>query len=292
MRGARPFTVVVASDGSAPARAAVATAAGLCWPSRVRLHAVAVRELGLDLGGPAHDELEAVAREASELALRALARRGAPATAAVVDGPVGAAVLAQARRQRARVIVVGSRGHGPLRRMVLGSTSRFLVREATCPVLVVRERPARAQRVVLGIDGSAHSRHAAAFLAELEPPSNARVRIVAVVEPLRLPSLGQLPGRVRETLRAQASALAEEQRRKAQRAVDAAHRRLESAGWNASSEVSEGVPLDTLLARVGSERADLLAIGARGAGGMRRWLLGSVAEGALEHSPCAVLVVR
>jgi nucleotide-binding universal stress UspA family protein len=97
---------------------------------------------------------------------------------------------------------------------------------------------------------------------------------------------------VRSALRAQASALAAEKQREARRRVASASRRLEAAGWDVRAEVREGVPLECLLARVGAERADLLAVGARGVGGMRRLLLGSVAEGALQHAPCAVLVVR
>jgi nucleotide-binding universal stress UspA family protein len=284
--------VVVASDGSAQARAALATAAGFCWPESAHLHAVAVRELVLDLGGPARDELDASARATAVQARKQLARRSPGASAAVLDGPVGPAIATAARRRRASVIVVGSRGHGALRRMVLGSTSRFLVREARCPVLVVRGKPARGQRVVLGIDGSAHARRAAAFLCALAPARGARVLVVAALEPVRLPSLGSLPAGVRANLRAQAAELAQEKRRAAERAADAACRRLERAGWSARADVREGVPLETLLARVTSERADLLAIGARGTGGVRRWLLGSVADGALQHSPSAVLITR
>jgi nucleotide-binding universal stress UspA family protein len=291
-RGKRGFDVVVASDGSAPARAAVATTAGFCWPAGAKLHAVAVRELGLDLGGPAYEELEAVARAASHQALRVLARRGPGASAEVLEAPVGPAILAYARHLRARAIVVGTRGHGPLRRMVLGSASRFVVREARCPVLVVRERASRGQRVVLGIDGSAPSLRAAAFLASLEPARGARISVIAAIEPLRLPSLGRLPSGVRATLRAEARALADEKHAAAQRRVNTAARKLEAAGWNVRADVREGVPLETLLARAASERADLLAVGARGTGGVRRWLLGSVAEGVLQHAPCAVLVVR
>jgi nucleotide-binding universal stress UspA family protein len=288
----RSFNVVVASDGSKPSRAAVATAAGFCWPARAKLHAVAVRELALDLGGPARDELEAAAKEASQQARRALARSASGASASVVDGPVGPALLASARKLRARALVVGSRGHGPVRRLVLGSTSRFLVRESRIPVLIVRERPASGQRVVLGIDGSPQSRRAAAFLASLEPARGARVTVVSAVEQLRLPSLGSMPSGVRDTLRARAAELAGEKLRKAQRAVDAAARRLEAAGWSVKRDVCEGVPLEVLLARARSERADLLAVGARGVGGMRRWLLGSVAEGALQHAGCAVLITQ
>ena len=35
------------------------------------------------------------------------------------------------------LLIVGSRGHGPLRRLVLGSTSLQLTREARCPLLIV-----------------------------------------------------------------------------------------------------------------------------------------------------------
>jgi nucleotide-binding universal stress UspA family protein len=256
------------------------------------LHAVAVREIGLDLGGPAGDELEAVAKDAADRAQRVLRRSRQRATAHVLDGPVAPALLALARRLRARAIVVGSRGHGPVRRMLLGSTSRSLVREARCPVLVVRESVSRGRRVVLGIDGSAPSLRAAAFLAALSPARGARVTVLAALELLRLPSLGQLPGGVRATLRAEARAVAEEKLTRARRSVDRVVRKLAAAGWDARSDVREGVPLESLLARLQSERADLLAIGARGAGGMRRLLLGSVAEGALAHAPCAVLIVR
>jgi nucleotide-binding universal stress UspA family protein len=109
---------------------------------------------------------------------------------------------------------------------------------------------------------------------------------------MRLPSLGSLPAGVRANLRAQAAELAQEKRRAAQRVAASVVRRLERAGWSARVDVCEGAPLEMLLARVASERADLLAIGARGTGGVRRWLLGSVADGALEHAPSAVLITR
>jgi nucleotide-binding universal stress UspA family protein len=47
-----------------------------------------------------------------------------------------------------------------------------------------------------------------------------------------------------------------------------------------------------LLAAIRAERADLLVLGARGAGAVRHFLLGSVADAALKRSPVGVLVVR
>jgi nucleotide-binding universal stress UspA family protein len=56
--------------------------------------------------------------------------------------------------------------------------------------------------------------------------------------------------------------------------------------------VRSGLPLPELLAAVRAERADLLVVGARGAGAVTHFLLGSVAESALKRSPVEVLVVK
>ena len=53
-----------------------------------------------------------------------------------------------------------------------------------------------------------------------------------------------------------------------------------------------GLPLPELLAAVRAERADVLVVGARGAGAVTHFLLGSVAEAALKRSPVEVLVVK
>lgn len=56
----------------------------------------------------------------------------------VEQGPAGN-VLVDA--SNAALLVVGTRGHGPLVGAVLGSTSTFCIHHATCPVVVVRENP-------------------------------------------------------------------------------------------------------------------------------------------------------
>jgi nucleotide-binding universal stress UspA family protein len=63
--------------------------------------------------------------------------RGLEARALLLQGPTVATLLAEAKRLPATTIVIGSHGHGALHRMLLGSVSEGVVREAPCPILVV-----------------------------------------------------------------------------------------------------------------------------------------------------------
>ena len=62
-------------------------------------------------------------------------------------------ILGEAERFQADVIVVGWRGHGAVRRLLMGSVSRGVVRGSKCAVLVVR-RSQRVRTIVVGVDGS------------------------------------------------------------------------------------------------------------------------------------------
>jgi nucleotide-binding universal stress UspA family protein len=148
------------------------------------------------------------------------------------------------------------------------------------------------RRVVLGMDGSAHSRRAAAFLTRLRPPRGGRVTVVRVVEPVRAPVMPLVPGAMRAQIAGQADAVNRSQVAAARRQVEAAAATLARAGWRARGVVRTGRPVAQLLAAVRAERADVLALGARGAGALKHFLLGSVTEAALKQSPVEVLIVR
>ena len=146
--------------------------------------------------------------------------------------------------------------------------------------------------VVLAVDGSPHSRRAAAFAARLAPRAGGRAIVVSVVEPVRPPSMALLPASVRRQLAGAAAELERARLNAARRWAEAAVRTMEKGGWRAQASVRTGVPLAELLEAVVEARADLLVLGARGTGGLARFLLGSVADGALRLAPVPVLVVK
>ena len=146
--------------------------------------------------------------------------------------------------------------------------------------------------VVLAVDGSPHSRRAAAFAARLAPPAGGLVTVVSVVEPVRPPSMALLPASIRGRLVGAAAEL-ERARLNAGAALDRGRRPHDGeGGWRAQASVRTGVPLAEILRAVKEARADLLVLGARGTGGLARVLLGSVADGALRLATVPVLVVK
>jgi nucleotide-binding universal stress UspA family protein len=142
------------------------------------------------------------------------------------------------------------------------------------------------------MDGSAHSRRAVAFLTRMKPPRGGRVTVVRVVEPVRVPSMPLVPSAMRAQIAGQAEAANRSLAAGARRQVEAAAATLARAGWRTRAVARSGVPLAELLAAVRAERADVLVLGARGAGAVTHFLLGSVAEAALKQAPVEVLIVK
>ncbi|MEX2223410.1 MAG: universal stress protein [Candidatus Rokuibacteriota bacterium] len=293
------LNVLLATDGSPQAHAALAFAAAFPWPETSRAHVVLARGR---LPAPRRADpwpagtwraLDQAFERETRRASRVVRRRWPDVTVSVASAPPIEAILAEARHRRAGVIVVGSRGLGSARRWAIGSVSRGVVRRTGGPVLVVKGRRRRVKRLVLATDGSANASRALGFLlARLEPPAGGRVKVVRVLEPVLPRTRALLPGPVRRAVMSSAASLNAERARQARREVAGAAVLLKRAGWRARGVVREGVPLAELLQEAAASRADLLVIGARGTGGLARLLLGSVAEGILDRAPVPVLLVK
>jgi len=286
--------VLIGFDGSATARAAVDEVLRYPWPSGLKVRAVVA--LGGIEGAPALRERvqEALRNQAAWVEERL--RKRWPAARAVLsaDRPA-AAVLAESARMRADLVVLGWRGHGPIRRLLMGSVSRKIAREATAAVMVVRGSsgtPKAAKRFVLGYDGSRNARRALHLLAKLAPTPGARALVLTSLPPQYSPPLSPLPQRARALVLAgirQAERAREQQARtRLERAAGVLRRR----GWSVVTRFTQQAPLLSLLEAASDFDADALVVGARGVSGLERVLLGSVANGALERSRCPVIVAH
>lgn len=241
-----------------------------------------------------HDDA-AAARLATATEQRLAAARRAPASCgcdadegllfvALARGAGYAQIADRAHHARAELIVVGRHGERTFGELLLGSTAERVVRTGSTSVLVVAGPPtAPYRRPLVAVDGSASARLALELTVRLCVTSPAtEVDVVHVIAPTHPPIGGDLP-------------LAPTASRDVERRV-----RAEVTAWLAELgrdvawqlHVVEGEPATALLAHARAHGNDLLALGTHGRTGLRRALLGSVAETVLRDAPADVLVAR
>jgi nucleotide-binding universal stress UspA family protein len=145
--------ILIGTDGSDDAVAAARRAAEVLAPDAI-IHLVCVAqppaavsagmESGFAGGLATPEELDTAWTGAMEEAEAALARTATVLGSATVEqsveqGDPAAALCDLAQELGVDVVVIGSRGHGALKRALLGSVSSYVVHNAPCAVLVVRQ---------------------------------------------------------------------------------------------------------------------------------------------------------
>ncbi|QZP38673.1 universal stress protein [Halobaculum magnesiiphilum] len=289
--------VVVATDGSEPAAAAVETGLSLATALGARLHACTVVDpfaIGQRL-----PDLRAAREEADER-VAAIAERareaGVDAEPVVREGTPHRELSAYVDDVDANLFVIGTHGRGGARRALLGSVAEKLVRTVEVPVLVVHgnDRPGDdgpnwtdAAEIVLATDGSDAAAPAERTGVALSEALGARLTAVSVVD--ESGTVANVGGGMltEETIAAVRRALDE----RAGDAVERVVERTREAGAEAAGEVIGGEPSRAICGYASDADADLIVVGTHGRGGIRRIVLGSVAERVIRCADRPVLVV-
>ncbi len=236
------------------------------------------------LGDDPERALERLAGDELVLARDRLAAHD-PRTEAVRQSSVARGLFEQADREGSALIIVGSTHRGKLGRVLPGSTASALLHGAPAAVAVApvgygREQRRRIERIGVAVDGSNESQTALAAAIELAREAGAELRIISSSEPS---AFGY--GSAVEVLTAgeiESFATAE-----AQRLLAAAAERV-PAEISAQTHLVHG-EIGAALEQE-SDRLDLLLLGSRGYGPLRRTLLGSVSTRVANGAHCPVLI--
>jgi nucleotide-binding universal stress UspA family protein len=193
-----------------------------------------------------------------------------------------------AESEKADALVVGSSHRGPVGRVLAGSTSERLLHGAPCPVAVApagyQERRERGLRVVAcAFDGSDEAHLAVQHAVYLARRAGAGLRLLAVHEPELVFGIDQVPGGYDRV------ELGRLERERLTRELEGATGGIEP-GLDVQHDLLEGSAVEALAAAA-ADGVDLLVVGSRGYGPMRRVLLGGVSSGLVRSSPAPVLVV-
>ena len=204
----------------------------------------------------------------------------------LAHGPLAQTIVRQARRVRADLILIGSRGLSDIQGFLLGSISRQVASITRCSILVVKQPLPQLTRVVLAVDDSKHSRAAARFLRSRILPESADTTILSSAE-RPVTDLA-----VRYLSKAQVAELERPVLERATKLVTTLRDEFLKEGYAVDMDVQMGHVIDRIVKQVEAAHADLLVIGSRDLTKSERLHLGSVSESLLRHAPCSVLIVR
>jgi nucleotide-binding universal stress UspA family protein len=290
-----PKRILLASDGSEEAARAARTAIELSEKLGAELHLVYVGRMpsafyespgvwALDPELQSEMEVrmeeEAITRLAEEVhSIREAGGKFAQAHAKV--GRPDAEIVKLAEELAADLIVVGSRGLGPLKRMLMGSVSESVLHHAHASVLVARGEPISfPTKILAATDGSEEAALAASTAADIARRTGSELHVVHVGEvtpayhPERHGYLAQY-----DKLQEEAQCSLDEQVEQIKATVAQAHLRMGLADKE----------IVVLSEEIG---AGLIVAGSRGLGPLKRALLGSVSSSVVRHAHRSVLVVR
>jgi nucleotide-binding universal stress UspA family protein len=296
-------SIVVPLDGSSFAEQALPLAQGLARKTGGTLHLVRVHGL-YAFSDPRYSwlpydpALDAQCKEQELAYLEEIARRAAEeaplaTTSTVMSGMVADGILSHAQSKAADLVVMTTHGRGPVSRAFLGSVADELMRRVSTPVLVVRPQQlepdklaqAELRQVLVPVDLSPLAEQILEPVLRLARLTGAAITLLNALEPPHYhgPDAGPV---------ALGAALAHEQRHaeEAGAYLERLADRLRGQGLVVRTRLVRGQHAATAIVEESGAGYDLVALSTRGRGGVKRMLLGSVADKVVRGASIPILV--
>lgn len=287
--------IVAAVDFSEPSDAALRRAIAIARDAHAALHLVHAYEIpsaatphyGMEIATELLDAVRDAGARRLEKERAAAHANGVVCEAHLRAGPPASAIVEAAAELRADLIVMGTRGLGGLKHVLLGSTAERTVRTAPCPVLTMKAgapSDGRFASILVPVDFSEHTEAVLAMAIELAKESHGRIHLLHVYE---LPTMFAtaygvpIPPSVWTDIQAAADAQ-----------ITALGDLVKRAGIPFTQQLATAPVSDAIVEAASAQHADLIVMGTRGHGGLEHFLMGSVAERTLRHASCPVLTLR
>lgn len=292
--------LLVPLDGSPFAEAALPMAQEVAERTGARLRLVLVHEarpggVAGDQAAAADLELQRWEREYLDAVAASLPPSGGqPVDAELLEGLPGPVLAAEVTGRRCELVVMATHGRGAANRFWLGSVADYLIRHLECPILLVRAdgrragaTPPRLRRILVALDTSTASERILDAVTAVAG-AGAEVTVLHVVEPVFGAAQPGLPYPVPMDPR-----LVEDLSGVARQRLERVTGRLVERGVTGIPKVLVGTgAAHRILEEVGAGGYDTVALTTHGAGGLRRLLLGSVADKVVRGADVPVLVWR
>lgn len=168
-------------------------------------------------------------------------------------------------------MIMGNRGIEGAEDFLLGGVAEKVSRHTECSVLIAKKKP-KMSKILVAVDGSEYMKNVLTHVVPLATKRNAEVTLLNVVQtsvPWIKPEMARAVG---EHILSKAAAMVE--------------------GIEPDKRVEFGHPAQAILEVAKGEGCDLIAMGSRGLGQVKKFLLGSVSDRVRRHAHCSVLIVK
>ncbi|WP_340101605.1 universal stress protein [Salinibaculum salinum] len=286
-------SILIPTDGSAPADTATQHALSLASQFGATVHALAVVDLQQAAGPFNAGGLDATfvdrLKEQADEDVKHIANKWAQPDrfqGTVEEGMPSETILEYVQDNDIDLVAMGTHGRTGVRRFVLGSVTEHVLRESPVPVLATgasEEEPTLPYRnVLVPTDGSDCATAAVDHALAIARVCDATLHALNVVDESIIVGSpgGVLPANYLESL----EQMGEE-------ATGALAERATEQGVDVETVVEKGRPADGIRAYAGDHDIDLVVMGTHGRSGMERFLLGSTTEQLIRTGTCPVLAV-
>lgn len=302
-----PESVLVPVDGSNFAEHALPYALGIARRTGATLH-LALVHVPADIVSPSYpladamESREAELRESDAAYMEGLVGRlkpsGVELKPALLRGRVASALADYVDESRIGLVVMTTHGRGGLQRAWLGSTADSLIRHCMIPIFLARpaeetreigpdsDHPIR--KVLVALDGSDTAETALHDAFELGITRDASLVLVHTLQPPVAAASPYLPHTIQ---------LTHDEMEAREEHMEGYLKQVAEEDWLSDRTVETRVRVDyhpapAILELAEEEDADLIALGTHGRGGLRRLVLGSVADKVIRGTDRPVLVHR
>ncbi len=178
------------------------------------------------------------------------------------------------------LIVMGRHGKASIEKTLVGSVTARVIGYSQRDVLVVpRGTSIGWTNIFLPTDGSKYNKVAMEKAIDLAKSYGGQLKVISVVD-------------VTEEFYTEAPGAVEELVKKAKKFVNDIKEKAEAQRINTEVFVREGESYKVITELSRQYNSNVIVMGSHGRTGIRRLLMGSVAEGVIGHAPCPVLIVK
>jgi nucleotide-binding universal stress UspA family protein len=196
------------------------------------------------------------------------------------EGEIFERIVDLAEAENCDLIIMGRRGMSRLERTLVGSVTARVIGHSQRDVLIVPNNSSVGwKRILVATDGSKYSKLAVERAIDFAKSYESALRVVSVVD-------------VPSEFYAEATDAVEDMIDKAKGFIEDIKNQAESEGINTKTFAGEGEAYQVITELAKEHDINTIFLGSHGRTGLKRLLMGSVAEKVIGHATCPVLVVK